>query len=117
MGKGYFAGRLEPGELDMTKRTSMLLALTSVGAAAFAFQASAADTITAIKADKAPNLAAGSADPAWAKAEALTVPLFGGVNFKDGKTTAVIKAVYSGDTFYMLLQYDDPTQSMRRFPY
>ena len=73
--------------------------------------------MTAARVDKAPLLAAGATDPAWAKAEALSVALFGGVNFKDGKTTATIKTVYSGDTLYMLVQYDDPTQSVRRFPY
>jgi len=58
-----------------------------------------------------------AADPAWAQAKPVTVALAGGANFKDGKTTATIKAVYSGDMFYMLVQYDDPTQSIRRFPY
>ena len=81
--------------------------------------ASAADVVTAVNVAKPPVLAAGAADPAWAKAKALTIPLAGGVNFKDNKgaTTATLKAVYSGDMLYMLLQYDDPTQSVRRFPY
>ncbi|MCP4305140.1 MAG: ethylbenzene dehydrogenase, partial [bacterium] len=43
--------------------------------------------------------------------------MFGGANFEGGKTKASIKAVYSGDMLYMLAQYDDPTQSIRRFPY
>jgi hypothetical protein len=64
-----------------------------------------------------PKLAASAADPAWAKAKALTVPLSGGMNFKDGATTATLKAVYSGDMIYLLLQYADPTQSVRRSPY
>jgi len=85
----------------------------------FAGSAFAADTLTAINVAKAPVLSAGAADAAWAKAKPLTVPLAGGKNFKGGKgaTTATIKAVYSGDMFYMLVQYDDPTQSVRRFPY
>src|SRR6516225_14062 len=58
-----------------------------------------------------------AADPAWAQAKPVTVALAGGANFKDGKTTTSIKAVYSGDMFYMLVQYDDPTQSIRRVPY
>jgi hypothetical protein len=66
---------------------------------------------------KAPDLAAGAADPAWAQAKPVTVALAGGANFKGGKTTATIKAVYSGDMLYMLVQYDDPTNSIRRFPY
>ena len=99
------------------KQSSSLLVLSSVTAALLASQAWAADTVTAVKAPTAPSLAAGASDPAWSKAEALSVPLAGGVNFKDGKTTASIKAVYSGDTLYLLLQYDDPTQSVQRFPY
>ena len=86
-------------------------------AAALIFPASAADVVTAVKVDKPPVLTAGAADPAWAKAKALTVPLSGGMNFKNGSTTATIKAVYSGDMLYMLVQYNDPTQSVRRFPY
>src|SRR4051812_10918404 len=103
--------------LVMMKSSSSLFALALVGATTFAFQAMAADTVTAARVDKAPLLAAGATDPAWAKAEALSVALFGGVNFKDGKTTATIKAVYAGDTLYMLVQYDDPTESVRRAPY
>lgn len=85
--------------------------------ATFALQAVAADTVTAVKVAKAPVLAAGAADAAWAAAKSLTVPLAGGANFGDGKTSTTIKAVYSGDMLYMLVQYDDPTQSLRRFPY
>ena len=56
-------------------------------------------------------------DPAWSQAKPIRVALSGGVNFKGGKTTATIKAVYSGDMGYMLVQYDDPTESIRRSPY
>lgn len=101
----------------MMKRPASLFALALLPGTLFAFQASAQGTVTALKVTRAPDLAAGATDPAWAKAEALTVPLFSGKNFKDGKTTATIKAVYSGDMFYMLVQYDDPTQSVRRSPY
>ena len=99
----------------------MALSAAAAGllAAVFTVPASAADVITAVNVAKAPVLAAGAADPAWSKAKALSVPLLGGVNFKAGKgaTNATLKAVYSGDMLYVLLQYDDPTQSVRRFPY
>ncbi len=98
-------------------RPSVFLLAPALLTATFAFQASAADVVTAVKVDKPPVLAAGAADPAWAKAKALTAPLSGGVNFKKGSTTANIKAVYSGDMLYMLVQYNDPTQSLQRFPY
>src|SRR6516225_8133999 len=87
----------------------VLLPVAIVAMSGFLFEASAADPVIAVKVAKAPDLAAGAADPAWAQAKAVTVALAGGANFKDGKTTATIKAVYSGDMFYMLIQYDDPT--------
>jgi hypothetical protein len=99
----------------MIKRA--LLPVAIVAMSGFLFEASAADPVMAVKVAKAPDLAAGAADPAWAQAKAVTVALAGGANFKDGKTTATIKAVYSGDMLYMLVQYDDPTESIRRFPY
>jgi Ethylbenzene dehydrogenase len=99
----------------MIKRA--LLAVAIVALSGFLFEASAVDPVIAVKVAKAPDLAAGAADPTWAQAKAVTVALAGGANFKDGKTTATIKAVYSGDMFYMLVQYDDPTESIRRFPY
>ena len=86
-------------------------------ALAFSTAAIGADTLIAAKVAQAPVLAAGAADPAWAKAKALSVPLSGGMNFKKGNTTATLKAVYSGDMVYFLLQYADPTQSVRRSPY
>jgi hypothetical protein len=58
-------------------------------------------------------------DAAWAAAKPITVALTGGVNFAGGKgeTTATIRSVYSGDTVYFLVQYNDPTDSQRRGPY
>src|SRR6266545_5442499 len=103
------------GACVMIKRA--LLAVAIVALSGFLFEASAADPVVAVKVAKAPDLAAGAADPAWAQAKAVTVALAGGANFKDGKTTATIKAVYSGDMLYMLVQYDDPTESVRRSPY
>ena len=58
-------------------------------------------------------------DAVWAAARPMTVRLTGGVNFAGGKgeTTATMKAVASGDSIYFLIQYADPTQSIRRGPY
>lgn len=94
-----------------------LIAVATLAALSLAASAYAADTLVAAKVAKPPRPAAGAADPAWAKAKPLAVELVGGANFKDGATNAVLKAVYSGDTFYLLVQYDDPTQSVRRSPY
>ncbi|HJV95687.1 MAG TPA: ethylbenzene dehydrogenase-related protein [Albitalea sp.] len=78
----------------------------------------APNTLVAAKASAAPDLNAGAADPAWAKARALTVPLTDGANFGGkGETAVTLKAVYSADMLYMLVQYADPTHSVRRGPY
>ena len=78
----------------------------------------APNTLVAARVATAPQPAARDSDAAWASAQPLTVALTGGRNFGGkGDTTATLKAVYSGDTLYMLLQYADPTQSVRRGPY
>jgi hypothetical protein len=78
----------------------------------------APNTLVASLASAAPDLRAGAADPAWAKARALQVSLTDGANFGGkGETTAALKAVYTADTLYMLVQYADPTHSVRRGPY
>ncbi len=79
--------------------------------------ATAQNVLTAAKVAEPPKLAALAADPAWTKATALTFPISGGANFADGKTSVTMKAVYTSDALYMLLQYADPTQSVRRSPY
>jgi hypothetical protein len=75
------------------------------------------NVLTATKVAEAPKLTALASDPVWLKASPLTVKLNGGKNFADGSTEATLKTVYTSDTLYLLLQYKDPTQSVRRFPY
>ena len=101
------------------KNTVSKSALLSLGvAAALAFAGNAqSETLTAVKAAQAPKLEALAADPAWAKATETKIELKGGKNFKGGATTARLKAVYTPDTLYLLIQYADPTQSVRRSPY
>jgi hypothetical protein len=78
----------------------------------------ATNTLVASKVAAAPKLADLAADPVWAKARPISVDLSGGANFGGkGSTTATIKAVYSGDRIYMLVQYADPTDSVRRGPF
>lgn len=82
----------------------------------------AKDTVVAVYTTVAPNLAAGAADPVWASARPLTADLTGGANFgakpgEKGDTKVTLKAAYTSDTLYMLIQYKDPTNSIRRFPY
>lgn len=93
-----------------------LLPLTFAVAMALATGASA-QTLVAAKAAQAPKLDALASDPAWAKAPETKVELKNGKNFDAGATTARLKAVYTPDTLYLLIQYADPTQSVRRMPY
>jgi len=82
----------------------------------------AADTLVATFTSTAPNMAAGASDPVWAKAAPLSAALTGGVNFgakpgDKGESKVTLKAAYTADMLYMLIQYTDPTNSVRRGPY
>ena len=73
------------------------------------------NTLVVAKAAAAPTLDGNATDAVWASAKPLTVKLSGGMNFGGkGETTATLKAVTSGDMIYFLLQYADPTNSIRR---
>tara|TARA_R110000787_G_scaffold63780_3_gene144553 strand:- start:140 stop:799 length:660 start_codon:yes stop_codon:yes gene_type:complete len=100
--------------MDRPVFSSYVLALLGVG---FAQVSLAADIVAAIKVMKPLVLSAGAADPTWETPKALTVPVAGGENFKDGKTSASIISGYSDEMLYMLVQYDDPTRSIRRLPW
>src|SRR5512139_1557936 len=96
------------------------LALAVVAAAACSTQQDAAvspNTLVAAKVSTAPSMTAGATDPVWAAAKPLKIELSGGENFGGkGSTTATLKSVYSGDMVYFLVQYADPTNSIRRGP-
>ncbi len=85
----------------------------------------APNTVVAAFTSTAPDLATGAADPVWAKAIPLNGTATGGANFggKPGDrshTTFTLKAAYTADMLYMLymlIQYKDPTNSVRRMPY
>ncbi len=78
----------------------------------------APNTLVAAKAATAPNLGALASDAAWSKARPLTVEVTDGKNLGGtGKTKVTLKALYTADTLYMLVQYADPTNSVRRIPY
>jgi Ethylbenzene dehydrogenase len=82
----------------------------------------APDTLVAVKTAIAPNPAAGAADPVWAKARPLSTVAADGANFgakfgEKADTKVTLKAAYTGDMLYLLIQYADPTNSVRRGPY
>ena len=100
-------------------KVSSRLAVPVALSAAFAIAAPAygQSVLTAAKVAEAPKLAALAADPAWSKASELKFTISGGRNFDGGKSNVALKAVYTADSLYLLLQYDDPTQSVRRSPF
>ena len=99
-------------------RASAAAVLALVGCTVAQQPATSPNTLVAANVASAPSLAAGAGDPVWAQARPLQVQLSGGMNFGGkGETTATLKAVYSGDMLYMLVQYRDPTDSRRRGPY
>lgn len=105
------------------KTSKLSLALTAVALTTFALtgcqsveEKVAPNTLVAKKVAAAPRLDA--ADPAWSAARPLALEMTGGANFGGtGKTTGTLKAVYTADSLYLMVQYRDPTWSVRRIPY
>ena len=75
------------------------------------------NALVAVRTATAPTLDGNANDAAWTAARPLTVKLSGGANFLNGETTATLKAVVVGDMIYFLVQYADPTNSLRRGPF
>ena len=81
-------------------------------------EATPPNVLVATKVAAPPKLDGDATDVAWAQARPMAVKLSDGANFGGkGETTATLKAVYSGDTVYFLVQYADPTHSIRRGPF
>jgi hypothetical protein len=95
----------------------MVLALVFIGVTA-----AAATTLTSVKTDK-PILLSGSVDKAWQKAAPLKVTLdnlpyepsngYAGMQ----ETIVTMKSLYDDEYIYFLIQYNDPTESLARFPW
>ena len=101
--------------MNVFRTTTVAAAILAVAGCASQTGDVPPNTLVASKVLVAPML--GSADLAWQAAKPLTVNLSGGENFGGkGSTTATLKAVYSGDMVYFLVQYADPTNSIRRGP-
>jgi hypothetical protein len=105
--------------MNAMRRTAIAIAMTAIAGCAGQYETAVpANTLLAAKVSNPPSLAAGASDAAWAAAKPLTIELTGGENFGGkGSTTATLKAVYTADTLYMLVQYADPTDSQRRGPF
>ena len=75
-----------------------------------------ANVLTARKASAAPVMD-GAVDAAWKELPELSFKAVGGRNFPGGSSDATLRALYTSDTLYLLLQYKDATESQRRAPW
>ncbi|WP_263768282.1 ethylbenzene dehydrogenase-related protein [Propionivibrio soli] len=75
--------------------------------------------VVAVKAASVPKLDGVADDAVWKDAPVTNVKAVKGANFKDnqGNTQATIQAVYTADTLFLLITYEDPTLSVRRSPF
>ena len=97
---------------------SLAIATALLGACATKEEAATPNVLVAVKVSAPPTLDGTAIDAAWAAAKPISVELAEGANFGGkGTTKATLKAVYSGDMVYFLLQYADPTNSIRRGPF
>jgi hypothetical protein len=104
--------------MKLLRQSALALAVLAVAACSTQQEAAVSpNTLVAAKVAAAPSMTAGANDAAWAAARPLKIELSGGENFGGkGSTTATLKAVYSGDMVFFLVQYADPTNSIRRGP-
>ena len=84
--------------------------------------AAAEGTLLSLQTD-APPVMDGMVDGAWSGATALEVvvderPYEPSNGYPGMKTTKVtLRAMHDADNLYMLVQYEDPTESLERFPW
>ncbi|MCW9049616.1 MAG: ethylbenzene dehydrogenase-related protein [Deltaproteobacteria bacterium] len=94
----------------------------AVGLLLIGANAQAVTTLSSVKTDK-PILLSGAVDKAWQKAAPISVTLdnlpYEPSNGYDGmkETTVTLKSLYDAEYIYLLLQYNDPTESLARFPW
>ena len=95
--------------MKTTKLTLIAVAVAALFGCATGQDDGANNVLIAARVAAPPTLDGNAGDAAWAQAKPLTVKLADGVNFAGGKgeTTATLKAVYSGDMIYFLVQYAD----------
>jgi len=71
--------------------------------------------LVAYPVDAAPVLDGVADDAVWANAEPIIIEVQNG--FKDFATKAELKAVYTADSVYFVLSYEDTTESWYRYPW
>lgn len=71
--------------------------------------------LISIPVDEAPTLDGAADEAFWADAPSVEIEVSGGGNESD--TTVSIRSVYSGDSVYFVVAWEDPTQSFIRSPW
>ncbi len=95
---------------------SLVVGGIGLGLIAGPLDAQQKNVLIAKKAAAAPALD-GTMDAAWQATEPLTVKAVGGKNLPGGTTDVTLRALYTPDTVYFMMQYKDPTNSVRREPW
>jgi hypothetical protein len=95
---------------------TVLALAVGLGLAGSPLGAQSPTVLAAKKVSAAPPLEPALAG-AWTSAPELVVSLRGGRNLPEGRTEARLRALYTADTIYFLIQYKDPTESVRRGPW
>ncbi|MDR7426571.1 MAG: ethylbenzene dehydrogenase-related protein [Armatimonadota bacterium] len=62
-----------------------------------------------------PPVIDGAVDAVWNQAKPITIRVTGGAN--QGSHDVVLRAIYTTDSVYFLAQWNDQTESLRRFPW
>jgi Ethylbenzene dehydrogenase len=99
-----------------TRRVLILWPSPSPGLLGATLEAQQKTVLVATKVSAPPALD-GSIDTAWNRAPVLTVEAVGGKNLPGGSSDVRLRALYTTDTVYFLMQYKDPTDSVRRSPW
>jgi hypothetical protein len=99
-----------------------LAAMAALASLALAGAAQAQDKTLVSEKTPAPPAIDGKMDEAWSKAKPLSVALnkvpYEPKDYKGiKKTTVQIRSLYDAENVYLLVQWDDPTQSLEREPW
>ena len=94
----------------------VLAAGMALGALAWPIEAQQKNVLVSKKVATAPARD-GTIDDAWKATAALNVKAVSGRNLPGGSTEIELRSLYAGDTIYFLMQYKDPTESVKRSPW
>lgn len=96
---------------------STLVFMVGIGLGPFAAGLAAQKDVLVAKKTASPPTLDGTMEDIWKEAQPLTVKVLGGRNLPGGTTEVTLRALYSDDMIYFLVQYKDPTDSVRRSPW